>query len=144
MSREQFQRLGQYREIYQRLGAEDALGIVALVEPDVAVGVTLLRASWGFTEREVALIDAATPHILRAQASAMTMTRLRESLARGEAQAVPRSETVVLSPEGRIVSATTRARALLSSYVGSSPAPTACPTSSSAGCARSRQRPRRH
>ena len=76
-----------YREVYEPIGLEYQLAFVLPAREDHTIGVVLSRRERDFADDEVALVEAARPHLIQAYRNARDHSLLLRRL--GEASAVP-------------------------------------------------------
>ena len=120
LSHSQFHRLGLYNEFFRPMGVEDVMSFALSGSPSLVIGVGLHRSRRNFSERERRLLNMLRPHLIQAHQNAEVVTRMRQELqqARQGAEHIDRG-VITLTREGRIQTATLRARHWIAEYCGS-------------------------
>lgn len=75
LSRRHFRSMELYRNFYRRYRTEDQLSVAALFDEQWLLGIVINRDTWGFTEREKAMLNALRPFYFRVYAR---LSRLAE------------------------------------------------------------------
>src|SRR5262249_55928145 len=103
--------------LYRPYGQRDCLALLTPSGSSALLAVALLRARWGFSERERLLLSLLRPHILQARENALVMTDLLGFFgAADEPGAFP--HFVPPSAAGRVRQASPRALARLAFFAG--------------------------
>ena len=119
LTRREFERLALYQQFFRRFGSPYTMakGLPGLA--GVTTAVTLHRTRRDFSEGDRWLINALGPHLNQALRNAEMLGRFNDEIARVR-RAVEKVEhgLVVLNREGQVGLMTTRARDLLTRYLG--------------------------
>jgi DNA-binding CsgD family transcriptional regulator len=120
LARGQFHRLGLYNEFFRPMGVKDVMSFALSGSPSLVIGVGLHRSRQNFSERERRLLNLLRPHLIQAHQNAEAVTRLGQELqqARQGAEHID-CGVIALTREGRIQTATIRARHWIAEYYGS-------------------------
>lgn len=122
LARAQFHRTGLYNEFFRRLGVEHLMVKGLPAPPPLIRAVSLFRSRRGFSERDRLVLNLLRFHLIQGYQNAEVVTRMQQDLdlARQGAEDVERG-VIVLTPDGRMQTATARARQWLTDYWGNSP-----------------------
>lgn len=119
LSREQFQRLPVYRDFYGQIGAEYQVALSLPSRPPVVIGLALTRSEDDFSDREVALLGAARPHLIQAYRNAELAAAREATIAALEAGLENvGAAVIVVDVYGRVDMATPAGRRLLAGRLG--------------------------
>ena len=66
LTEEEFHATGLYRDVYQRMGAEDQLSFILPSPPEMVVGIAMNRTTRGFSDIERELVELVRPHLSQA------------------------------------------------------------------------------
>ena len=119
LSREQFRRLPVYRDFYGQIGAEYQVALSLPSRPPVVIGLALTRSEEDFSDREVALLGAARPHLIQAYRNAELAAAREATIAALEAGLEDvGTAVIVVDGYGRVDMATPSGRRLLAGRLG--------------------------
>lgn len=109
-----FHQLALYQEFYRHIGCEWQVAFTLPARAPLIVGIALTREHEDFTDREVALLALARPHLIQAYRNAeLWSTRKAMLAALEQGLDTVGQHVVVLDPQRRIEFATDGARRLL-------------------------------
>jgi DNA-binding CsgD family transcriptional regulator len=115
LTRRELHRTQLYDLMMKPCGLEDQLGVqLPIARPEIARFV-LDRGGRNFSERDRAVLDALTPHLVRLYRVGETRRRLREALALHEST---QAAVVLVEADVRIAYASAAAKELLGRYLG--------------------------
>jgi len=115
-TRRELHRTGFYDLAMKPYGYEDSLSLLLPLQPFSRPKVFFLeRGGPGFSDRDRAILDLLSPHLVRLYQASESKRRLRGALALHESN---RAAVVFLETDDRIAFATTSARELLERYFG--------------------------
>jgi DNA-binding CsgD family transcriptional regulator len=119
LTRAEYHRTALYREFYGKIEAEYQCALTLPSRPPVVIGLALTRARSDFTDREVAGLAAARPHLIQAYRNAELAAAREATIAALEA-GLERVGTavIVVDRHGRVDLATPAGRRLLAGPLG--------------------------
>ena len=110
LSQRQLHDLGLYQDFFKRVGTEYQISCLVAAEGPFVIGLVLNRPDRDFNERERALLDLASPHLIQAHSAAKALSSLRDDLASLHATMEHLDAAiVVLRPDGSLRSCSPRA-----------------------------------
>lgn len=116
LSRAEFHRLPLYREFYSAVGAEYQCSLTLPSRPPVVIGLVLTRERTDFSDREVAALGVARPHLIQAYRNAELAAAREATIAALEAGLEQvGTAVIVVDRHGRVDLATPTGRRLLAS-----------------------------
>ncbi|HVO55237.1 MAG TPA: helix-turn-helix transcriptional regulator [Solirubrobacterales bacterium] len=119
LSREEFHRLRLYREFYGQIAAEYQVALCLPSRPPVVIGLALTRAEEDFSDREVAMLGAARPHLIQAYRNAELAAAREATIAALEASLEDvGTAVIVVDRYGRVDMATPAGRRLIDGRLG--------------------------
>jgi DNA-binding CsgD family transcriptional regulator len=119
LTRAEYHRLPLYREFYAKIEAEYQCALTLPSRPPVVIGLALTRARADFTDREVAGLGAARPHLIQAYRNAELAAAREATIAALEAGLEQvGTAVVVVDRHGRVDLATPAGRKLLGGALG--------------------------
>jgi DNA-binding CsgD family transcriptional regulator len=110
VSQRQLHDLGLYQDFFKRVGTEYQISCLVAAEGPFVIGLVLNRPDRDFNERERALLNLASPHLVQAHSAAKAVSGMRNELEslhaamEGLAAAI-----VILRPDGSVRSCSPRA-----------------------------------
>ncbi len=118
LSLREFRRLPLYRDFYRIVGVDRQLAVTVPGRPGVVIGLAVSRAGRDFSERDRAALEFLRPHLVRAHASAATLTALGlDTRALSEATVGSCEGTAGVTADGRLSYLSDQARDLLNQYL---------------------------
>jgi DNA-binding CsgD family transcriptional regulator len=124
VSQRQLHDLGLYQDFFKRVGTEYQISCLVAAEGPFVIGLVLNRPDRDFNERERALLNLASPHLVQAHSAAKSLSGMKYELQSLHA-VMERLDAaiVVLWPDGSMRSCSPHAeRSLRSSFGDWSPA----------------------
>ncbi len=119
VSREEFHRLRVYREFYGEIAAEYQVALTLPSRPPVVIGLALTRAEQDFSDREVAQLAVARPHLIQAYRNAELAAAREATIAALQANLEDvGTAVIVVDRRGRVDMATPAGRRLLEGRLG--------------------------
>ena len=114
-----FRRTALYNEVYRHVAIEQQVLVGLKPHGPNAICITLHRARRAFSSRECALLDALRPHLMRAHANAVALSKMQDELDRHQSawNLLP-GGMMIVSPQGRLVFCNSSGNALLQTYFG--------------------------
>ena len=113
LTRAEYHRLPLYREFYGKIEAEYQCALTLPSRPPVVIGLALTRARSDFTDREVAGLAAARPHLIQAYRNAELAAAREATIAALEANLEQvGTAVIVVDHYGRVDLATPAGRRL--------------------------------
>jgi len=114
LTRSEYHRLPLYREFYGKIEAEYQCALTLPSRPPVVIGLALTRARTDFSDREVAGLGAARPHLIQAYRNAELAAAREATIAALEAGLEQvGTAVIVVDRHGRVDLATPAGRRLL-------------------------------
>jgi DNA-binding CsgD family transcriptional regulator len=122
LTRAEYHRLPLYREFYGKIEAEYQCAFSLPSRPPVVIGLALTRARSDFSDREVAGLAAARPHLIQAYRNAELAAAREATIAALEAGLEQvGTAVIVVDRHGRVDLATPAGRRLLAGPLGAGP-----------------------
>ncbi|HEY1689022.1 MAG TPA: LuxR C-terminal-related transcriptional regulator [Solirubrobacteraceae bacterium] len=109
-----FRELELYKQFYRHIGVERQVAFTLPSQPSLIVGIALCREHVDFTEREVAMLTLARPHLIQAYRNA-ELRGARAAMLAALEQGLDTLDrhVIVVDTQGRVEFATDSARRLL-------------------------------
>jgi len=124
LSKSQFHRLGLYNEFFRRFDVEHQMAFGLPAPPGMTIGIALNRGGRDFSGRDRLLLNLLSPHMIQAYRNAEAVTQMQGQLALVQHTLEKLDQgVIVLTRDGRITLANTRAIQWLADYFGSQSLP---------------------
>ena len=118
LTQRQFRRLGLYSDFYRWVGTEYQLAATLPAPAGRVIGLALNRTLRDFSERERRMLNLLRPHVIQAYQTASLMTQLRRDAVRSAEASGPSRGLISVTRDGRVLSATPEAQAVLAQSLG--------------------------